>query len=29
VLPVLAKSYWKPVVGAVVVILVIIWIATR
>jgi len=29
VLPVLVKSYWKPVVIAIVVILVIIWIATR
>jgi uncharacterized protein len=29
VLPVLVKSYWKPVVVAVVVILVLIWIFTR
>jgi carbon monoxide dehydrogenase subunit G len=29
VLPVLVKSYWKPVLIAIVVILVIIWIATR
>jgi carbon monoxide dehydrogenase subunit G len=29
VLPVLAKSYWKPALGAVVVIGVIIWVVTR
>jgi carbon monoxide dehydrogenase subunit G len=29
VLPVLAKTYWKPVVAAVVVIVVLIWIFTR
>ena len=29
VLPVLVKSYWKPVLIAIVVILIIIWIATR
>jgi len=29
VLPVLVKSYWKPVASAIAVILVIIWIATR
>ncbi|MGC4110621.1 MAG: SRPBCC family protein [Nocardioides sp.] len=29
VLPVLVKSYWKPVVAAVVVIVVIIWLVTR
>jgi hypothetical protein len=29
VLPVLAKTYWKPVVAAVVVIVVLVWIFTR
>jgi hypothetical protein len=29
VLPVLVKTYWKPVVAAVVVIIVLIWLLTR
>jgi hypothetical protein len=29
VLPVLVKAYWKPVVVALVVIIVVIWLITR